>query len=111
MEMGHLGIREKELREYLARVNERFPLERAILFGSRARGGELKSSDYDLILVSPAFRGLRFTERIREVTELWGLEVGLEPLCYTPEEFEERSHKITVVAEALRDGRQVWPHE
>jgi len=94
---------------FLAQVNQRFPLERAILFGSRARGDELKSSDYDLLLVSPAFSGLGFADRIGEVLKLWELEVGLEPLCYTPEEFEERSRKITVVAEALREGRQIWP--
>ncbi|HHE47558.1 MAG TPA: nucleotidyltransferase [Candidatus Acetothermia bacterium] len=107
--MGHLGVREKKLKAFLARVNQRFPLERAILFGSRARGDELKSSDYDLILVSPAFLGLDFSQRIGEVLRLWDLEVGVEPLCYTPEEFEERSRKITVVAESLRQGRQVWP--
>jgi len=109
--VGHLGVREKELRAFLARVNHRFPLERAILFGSRARGDELKTSDYDLILVSSAFAGLGFTERAREVLKLWDLEVGLEPLCYTPEELEERSRKITIVAEALREGRQIWPSQ
>lgn len=109
--MGHLGVREKKLRASLARVNRRFPLEGAILFGSRARGDELKSSDYDLILVSPAFSGLGFAERIGEVLKLWDLEVGLEPLCYTPEELAEKSRKITIVAEALREGRLFWPSQ
>ena len=107
--MGHLGVREKKLRASLARVNRRFPLEGAILFGSP--GDELKSLDYDLILVSHASSGLGFAERIGEARKLWDLEVGLEPLCYRPEELAEKSRKITIVAEALREGRLFWPSQ
>lgn len=39
-----------ELAEFIARVGSAFPLERAILFGSRARGDHLRSSDYDVVL-------------------------------------------------------------
>lgn len=107
--MGHLGVDWLELKRFLQRVHERFPLERAILFGSRAKREELLHSDYDLVLVSPAFRALPYGERVRRVLELWALDVGLEPIPLTPEEFAERAGRITVVAEAVRTGQEVWP--
>lgn len=107
--MGHLGVNWEKLERFLCRVQARFPLKHAILFGSRARGEELRSSDYDLLLVSPAFAGLPYPERIGAVLALWDLDVGLEPICLTPEEFQERAEKITVVAEARREGQELWP--
>jgi hypothetical protein len=107
MDLGRLGVDADALTKFLQRVNERYPLERAVLFGSRARGDELCESDYDMLLVSAAFRDLPFTERIAEVLDLWDLPEGLEPLCYTPEEFERKRSEIGIVAEALREGREL----
>ncbi len=107
--MGHLGVDRTRLRRFLHRVHERFPLERVLLFGSRARGDELDVSDYDLLLVSDGFRGLTWQERLRQVMDLWDLEVDLQPLCYTPEELARKRGEMTVVAEAVREGWQVWP--
>jgi len=36
------------LKEFISAVNKRYPLSFAVLFGSRARGDALKSSDYDI---------------------------------------------------------------
>ncbi|MDR7482463.1 MAG: nucleotidyltransferase domain-containing protein [Armatimonadota bacterium] len=85
-------------------MGARFPLERVILFGSRARGDELLDSDYDLILVSPAFEGIPWPDRLRAVLDLWDLDVDLQPLCYTPAEFARKSAEISTVAEAVREG-------
>ncbi|MBI4279284.1 MAG: nucleotidyltransferase domain-containing protein [Armatimonadetes bacterium] len=92
----------------MERVHARFPLGRAILFGSRARGDELVDSDYDLVLVSPAFDGMDWSDRIRAMQDLWDLDVGLESLCYTPREFARKAAEISTVAEAVREGRTVW---
>lgn len=105
--MGHLGVREAELRGFLCRVGEAFPLQQAILFGSRVRGDELYESDYDLVLVSPRFEGMRFIDRIYEVLKLWDGDVGLEILCYTPEEFRCKSQEICIVSEALAEGKEL----
>jgi predicted nucleotidyltransferase len=102
--MGHRGVDRARLTRFLAEVNAHFPLERAVLFGSRARGDELLDSDYDLILVSPAFEHLAWTDRIRAVLNLWDLDVDLQPLCYTPAEFARKSAEISTVAEAIREG-------
>jgi predicted nucleotidyltransferase len=102
--MGHLGVDRDRLDGFLKRVQARFPLHRAILVGSRARGDELVESDYDLVLVSPAFAGLSWRERIAAVLELWDMEVDLQPLCYTPEEYARKVAEISSVAEATREG-------
>ncbi|MDR7551297.1 MAG: nucleotidyltransferase domain-containing protein [Armatimonadota bacterium] len=102
--MGHRGVDRARLSRFLQALDERFPLERAIVFGSRARGDELLDSDYDLILVSPAFKGLPWPDRLRAVMDLWDLDVDLQPLCYTPDEFARKSAEISVVAEAVREG-------
>jgi hypothetical protein len=110
MGRGRLGVDAEGIGKFLRRVSERFPLERAVLFGSRARGDELVESDYDLLLVSEAFRGLGFAERIAEVQALWDLPEGLEPLCYTPDELERKRREIGIVAEGLREGRELSVH-
>jgi predicted nucleotidyltransferase len=102
--MGHLGVDRDRLDAFLKRVQARFPLDRAILVGSRARGDELMESDYDLVLVSAAFEGLPWRDRIAVVLDLWEMDVDLQPLCYTPEEYARKVAEISSVAEAARDG-------
>ncbi len=107
MGVGHLGVNDAGIAKFLARVHERFPLRRAVLFGSRSRGDELRESDYDFLLVSEAFAGMPFADRIAEVQALWDLRESLEPLCYAPAEFERKRSEIGIVAEALREGRDL----
>jgi hypothetical protein len=107
MGRGDLGVDESALGAFLARVQTSFPLERALLFGSRARGDELCESDYDVLLVSAAFEGMRFTERLAAVRDLWTHPGRLEALCYTPAEFERKRREIGIVAEAVREGRDL----
>lgn len=105
--MGHVGIDREALDRFLTRVQARFPLKTAIVFGSRARGDELAHSDYDLVLVSDAFGRLSWTERMAEVSRLWDMDVGFEALCYTPEEFARKAREIGTVGEAVREGRDL----
>ncbi len=107
MAVGHLGIDREGLQRFLKRVQAHFPLERAILFGSRARGDELMHSDYDLLLVSEAFGSLGWTERAAAVLGFWNLKVGLEVLCYTPGEFARKAREIGTVGEAVREGKDL----
>ncbi len=107
MAVGRLGVDLAGLSRFLERVHRRFPLERAILFGSRARGTELEESDYDVILVSESFAEVSFTERIRAVQDAWDLPEALEVFCYTPAEFRRQQGRISTVAEAVREGRSL----
>ena len=90
-------------------IRRRFPDARVILFGSRARGDALRTSDLDLIVVSRAFEGVAFTDRASMVLRvLWeeGVRLGVDVdlLCYTPGEFEAKVREIGVVSEAVRYG-------
>lgn len=90
--------------EFVQRLQERYRLCRAILFGSRAGDDWLVDSDYDFVIVSPDFAGKRFVDRAVEVSYLWESDAGLEALCYTPEEFRRKAQQIGIVAEAIRTG-------
>lgn len=95
---------EPEFFSFIERVREEFRPQRIILFGSRARDDHLLESDYDLVLVSEAFRGVPWLERAPRVLALWDLKRGLEVLAYTPEEFEERRKELGIVQQAIEDG-------
>jgi predicted nucleotidyltransferase len=77
----------------------------AIAFGPRVRGDALSTSDLDLILVSPCFAAVRVLKRPVEVLEALDYPGGLELLCYTPEEFEEKREEIGIVRVSLTSQR------
>lgn len=37
----------------------------------------------------------------------WDGPVDLEPLCYTPEEFEKKKKQIGIVSEAVKEGIEI----
>ena len=92
------------VRRHLPALRERLAPLRAIAFGSRARGDALSTSDLDLILVSPRFAAVPFLKRPVEVLEALDYPGGLELLCYTPEEFEEKREEFGIVRIALEEG-------
>ena len=92
------------VRKHLPTLRERLAPLRAIAFGSGARGDALSTSDLDLILVSPRFAAVPFLKRPVEVLEALGYPGGLEFLCYTPEEFEEKREEFGIVRVALEEG-------
>jgi predicted nucleotidyltransferase len=92
------------VRDCLPTVRGQLAPLRVIAFGSRVRGDALCDSDLDLVLVSPWFSRLRFLERAPAVLELLDYPAGLELLCYTPEEFEQKRHEMGVVRVAVEEG-------
>ena len=89
---------------FLAVIKDKYSPEKVLLFGSRARGDHLIDSDVDMIIVSKKFEGVNWLKRIRDVSADWDGLVLLEPICYTPEEFEEKRKRIGIVNEALKEG-------
>jgi predicted nucleotidyltransferase len=92
------------VRDHLPTLRERLAPLRVIAFGSRVRGDALSTSDLDLILVSSWFASVPFLRRAAAILELLDYPAGLELLCYTPEEFEERSQELGIVRVALEQG-------
>ena len=77
--------------------------ERAILFGSAARGDVHEGSDLDVIVVRRT--ELPFVERPRELLERLPPGLAVDVLVYTPEEFQRLSRDPRgVVASALAEG-------
>ena len=94
----------KLLRSHLKKIKIKFKPEKIILFGSRARGDHLLDSDIDLLIVSKKFEGMPWRERIIKVFGNWDRKQMLEPICYTPEEFERKKGECGIVRQALKEG-------
>lgn len=93
--------------EFARRLKAAFRVDRMLLFGSRARGDHLVSSDYDFLVVSDDFAGIPFPRRMTMMYEYWDAPAPVEVFCYTPEEFQRKAGQIGLVAEALREGVEV----
>jgi len=103
----------RELRRYLDRVSDRWPIERALLGGARVadmRGAppqRERGPEYVVVLVSGAFDGVPWLERVYQAGALWDAEemgARAEVHCYTPPEFERKRATLGAVREAAGQG-------
>lgn len=88
-------------------IRRYYPDGKILLFGSRAKGDHLVTSDIDLIIVSNMFKDKMFVERpayILKILYREGVREPLDIICYTPEEFKKKSKEIGIVKEALKTG-------
>lgn len=102
-----------ELRRYLERVSDRWPIEVAILGGARvddehgAPEQRERGPEFIVLLVSRAFEGVPWLERVYVAASLWdGYEMGAraDVHCYTPEEFERKRTTMSSVRRTVDDG-------
>ena len=101
--MGERGNESLEIfKQSLPHIREKFKPERVYLFGSQAQGEALESSDLDVVIVSRCFKNMKFLDRMTEVLELIDPPVGIDILCYTPEEFARKKEEIGIVQESLK---------
>ncbi len=105
--MGKKGSIESKLSEFRRMVDKDYPVEKMLLFGSRARGDAKEGSDIDLIIVSSRFRKLNFIERGARMYDYWKIRMPVDFLCFTPSEFDARRKGATIVTEALREGIEI----
>lgn len=87
---------EEKLADLTARLHVKFTVDKALLFGSTAKGRRLQESDIDLIVVSKGFEGMSIPERQGAVQREWNHPEELEALTYTPVEFSEVSKRLTM---------------
>ena len=97
-----------DLAERLRPAFQRHHIDRAIVFGSVARGDASPRSDLDLILIKRTNK--RFLDRYENL--LYDLydsapERPIEALVYTPEELAHLSGR-PFVATALREGKVIY---
>src|SRR4051794_30961789 len=92
-------LNERELSRYVARLGDRWPVDGALLGGARvadARGAgpqRERGEEFVVVVVSEAFDGIPWLERVYQAASLWdGEEMGarVEVHCYTPVEFARK---------------------
>lgn len=98
---------ERKLVERLKELAPRYAPLRVILYGSRARGDWLESSDFDLVAVSPRFGHVPFLDRSVDLGVALSSIAGVDLLCYTPEEFDRKRAEHGIVAVAAQSGRDL----
>jgi uncharacterized protein len=107
------AVNRRELQGYLKRVDDRWPIEAALLGGARIadeRGAppqRERGPEFVVILVSSAYEGMPWLERVYQAGSLWdALEMGAhaDVHCYTPDEFERKRTTLRAVREAAQDG-------
>lgn len=94
------------LNEKWSLIEEKFAPKHFILFGSRVNGTPHEWSDIDAIIVSEAFDKNQRLGRSAIFKNAIDVQVAMDILCYTPEEFEYMRTGIGVVPDACREG--VW---
>ncbi len=112
MELGP-AVNRRELQSYLQRVGDRWRIERALLGGAQLadeRGAppqRERGPEFVVILVSSAYEGMPWLERVYQAGSLWdALEMGAaaDVHCYTPAEFERKRVTLRVVRDAAEHG-------
>jgi predicted nucleotidyltransferase len=88
-------------------LRERFPVERVVLFGSKARGDDDAESDIDLLLLTS--RPMSHKEQGKVIELLLPLElelqVGITPVFVATEEWEHGLYQVLPIkTEVDRDG-------
>ena len=109
-----MGKKKDEIKKLMRKLREfkkESKIERIILFGSFARGDFGKDNDVDLILVDKKFRKKPVFERSKGLWIKWHVKhkiaYPVDFLCYTPEEFEEKRKRVSIVSEAIKEGVEV----
>jgi hypothetical protein len=107
------AVNRRELQRYLARVGDRWPIDAALLGGARVadeRGAppqRERGPEFIVILVSQAFEGMPWLERVYHAGSLWdGLEMSApaDVHCYTPDEFARKRVTLPRVIQTVQTG-------
>jgi hypothetical protein len=108
-----MAVNRRELRRYLERISDRWQLEAALLGGARVADEQgappqrERGPEFVVILVSGAYDGMPWLERVYQAGSLWdGLEMGApaDVHCYTPPEFERKRATLKRVRETAERG-------
>ena len=111
--MTSTDLNHAELERYLARVGDRWRLDRALVGGARVadmRGAPKqreRGPEYVVVLVSETFDGVPWLERVSQAANLWdAAEMGApaDVHCYTPPELERKMERLRRVRETVLHG-------
>jgi len=99
----------EEISRRLKPIFNKNNVEKAIVFGSGARGTQTRKSDLDILIVLKTDK--RFFDRYEDFEEIRNLLVGssVDMLIYSPEELESISHR-KFIKTILAEGEVVYEH-
>jgi hypothetical protein len=111
------GVNLGELQRYLSRVGDRWPVHTALLGGARvddehgAPPQRERGVEFRLILVSDAFDGMPWLDRVYQAGSLWdSMEMGApaDVHCYTPREFARKRDTMPAVRDVVERGMLLY---
>lgn len=97
----------KIAQNYVNYAKQKLDIEKALLFGSAARGEADKNSDIDLIIISDDFKKMDLMGRLKFLSHLRGrnfISWPMDILGYTSDEFEKLAQVSSMFAEAKKEG-------
>jgi len=99
----------EEISQRLKPLFKKNNVEKAIVFGSGARGTRTRKSDLDLLIVLRTDK--RFFDRYGDFEEIPNLIKGssVDMLIYSPEELENISHR-KFIKTILAEGKIIYEH-
>lgn len=106
----------RELRRYVERVSDRWPISQALVGGARvddANGAppqRERGPEWVVVLVSDFFDGVPWLERVYQAGSLWDRsEMGApaDVHCYTAPEFARKREQLRAVRDAAERGIDV----
>ena len=91
--------------DYINKLKEQIPVEKAILFGSYAKGTYTNESDVDIAVFSPVFENMSRVDGLTFLLmQALGFKIDIQPQPYTMKEYIEH---IGLIDEILKSGMEI----
>jgi predicted nucleotidyltransferase len=85
-------------------VQKDYPDAKIVLFGSRAREDYLKTSDFDVVIITEKLAQTKLIKRMSMFFEYWKEQEAIEVFCYTQKEFDKLALGIGPISTAAKEG-------
>lgn len=99
-----------KLKEFKQQIIKKYGVKKIILFGSYSKETTNEESDVDLIIVGD-FEDKSNLKRApifyREWHLVQNIDLPVDIICYTSEEFDRLKTQITIVKEAIEEGMEI----
>ena len=97
---------ENKIYEYVRILKEdKLPIKRVILFGSRAKGVQNKWSDVDLCIISPKFKNAFNALRYLSSKVIFDMKYTIEAVGFSPRDFSNKYD--TLISEIKNTGIEI----
>ena len=98
-----------KFQEIKQRLVQHFKPTQMYLFGSRATGNHLPTSDYDILLVVDKDQGSRIDNMLKASRLVDDLDVSIDVFVYPQDEFESWKNEMNSIPETAFTEGQVIP--